>query len=412
LTGATLGGMSIEATAGASPGSLESLRGRNRERVVAAVQRRGATSRADIARDTGLSRSTVSSLVGALISDGLLVERPDRSSQAAQSSTGGRPVTALTLNPRRGAVLGVHFGHDTARVAVADLSGSIVAERVRDLDVDHHVQATLDFVAEGARALLRQSGLDAAQVLGCGVAVSSPVHRSPGAFGDSLLTDWRGVDIAGELGRRLGTPVLVGNDANLGAVAEWTFGAGRGVDDLIYVMASDGLGAGLILGGQLYAGGQNIAGEFGHVVVVPGGQVCRCGGRGCLETVAGGPAVAAALEQVHGRRLSLADAVSLAAAGDVGAGRVFSDCGRAIGEALAGICAVLDPSLVVLGGKATAAGPMLVEGVREALARRLPPAIIAELPVLVAQLGARAEVLGAIASVTRNAPAATLELLA
>lgn len=135
-----------------------------------------------------------------------------------------------------------------------------------------------------------------------------------------------------------------------------TFGAGRGADDLIYVMLSDGLGAGLILNGQLFSGGHDIAGEFGHVVVEPGGSTCRCGR---LETVAGGRSLVAALEHRDGRRRSLADAVDLAVGQDPGALRIFGDCGRAVGEALAGISAVLDPFMVIVGGKASAVGPVL-----------------------------------------------------
>ena len=390
--------------AAAAPGSLESLRGRNRERVLSEVRRRGATSRVDIVRETGLSRSTVSSLVGGLITEGLLVERPERSA-AVGSSNGGRPATVLTLNPVTGGVVGVHFGHDSARIALADLSGQLIGERLRELDVDHDVEATLTFAADSARELMAEAALGGDRLLGCGVAVSTPVHP-PGTYvsGPSLLTDWRGVDIAGELRNRLGTPVLVGNDANLGAVAEWTFGAGRGVDNLIYVMVSDGLGAGLILNGHLFRGAHDTAGEFGHVVVAPNGSICRCGGRGCLETMAGGRALVEALAHRHGGGLSLEDAVGLAAAGDAGAQRVFSDCGRAVGEALAGICSVLDPSLVIVGGKASAVGATLLDGVRDGLRRRLPPSIIGELPVVAGQLEARAEVLGAIALVTRKAP--------
>ena len=164
----------------------------------------------------------------------------------------------------------------------------------------------------------------------------------------------------------------------------------------------------MILNGQLFSGGHDTAGEFGHVVVVPDGSICRCGGRGCLETVAGGRALVAALEHRHGRRLSLAEAVDLAVAGDDGANRVFSDCGRAVGEALAGICSVLDPCLVVVGGKASAAREALLAGVRAGLNRRLPPSIIGELPVVIGELGARAEVLGAIALVTSSAPSRSL----
>ena len=208
--------------AAAAPGSLESLRGRNRERVLSEVRRRGATSRVDIVRETGLSRSTVSSLVGGLITEGLLVERPERS-VAVGSSNGGRPATVLTLNPVTGGVVGVHFGHDSARIALADLSGQLIGERLRELDVDHDVEATLTFAADSARELMAEAALGGDRLLGCGVAVSTPVHP-PGTdvSGPSLLTDWRGVDIAGELRNRLGTPVLVGHAYPVNSASVWS----------------------------------------------------------------------------------------------------------------------------------------------------------------------------------------------
>jgi predicted NBD/HSP70 family sugar kinase len=383
----------------AAPGSLTALRGANRLRVIEAVQHRGGASRVGLVRATGLSRSTVSSVVSELLAEQVLVERPDRLGGHAPGGA-GRPAALLTLNPALGALLGVHLRHDGVRVAVADLAGTLLTETVDELDVDHHAQHALDRVAARVPALLGEAGLSQRPLLGAGVAVSAPVPTA--AAGQDLLQVWRGVDLPSELGAALGVPVHLGNDANLGAIAEWTFGAGRGSENLVYVMMADGVGAGLILGGQLYQGAHGAAGELGHVVVSPDGPVCRCGSRGCLETVSGAEALLASLRYRHGADLSLASLLSLIRDGDPGARRVIEDAGRAVGKALAAICAVLDPRLIVVGGQLAAAGAPLLDGIRAELSRWLPPSLGEGLTVVGGQLGTRAEVLGAIALAARN----------
>jgi predicted NBD/HSP70 family sugar kinase len=387
-----------------APGSLESLRSRNRLRVLETVQQRGAISRVDITRTTGLSRTTVSSLVAELLTEGVLSERA--AEPAAPSSGGGRPATLLALSPDGGGVLGVHLGHEGVRVVLANLSGDVLGERQREIDVDHLPADSLAYVADAALELVAGSGHDLGRVIGMGVAVSAPVQLVSHALRTpSMLRDWTDIDIAAQLRERVGVPVHVGNDANLGAMAEWTFGVGRGADDLIYVMLSDGVGAGLILGGRPYEGAAGAAGELGHVAVVDGGYVCRCGNRGCLETVVGTRALVGAVAHSRGPDTTLAEVVDLAVAGDPGCHRVIVDAGRTIGRALSGICAVLDPKLVVIGGEIAAAGPPLLDGVREVLERRLPSAISQGVVVTAGRLGDRAEVLGAVALATRSTAA-------
>jgi predicted NBD/HSP70 family sugar kinase len=383
----------------AAPGSLSALRGANRLRVIETVQRSGGMSRVGLVRATGLSRSTVSSVVAELLAEQVLVAKPDPGRSSPANGV-GRPALQLTVNPALGALVGVHLRHDGVRVVLADLAGTLLAEALGELDVDHHAQQALDYVAGQVPALLGAADVESRRLLGVGVAVSAPVPTS--AAGPHLLHSWRGVDVVSELGCALGLPVHLGNDANLGAIAEWTFGAGRGHDDLVYVMMADGVGAGLILGGQLYQGANGAAGELGHVVVSPDGPVCRCGSRGCLETVSGTAAISAALRYSHGADLGLTRLLGLIRAGDPGACRAAEDAGRAVGRALAGICAVLDPLLVVIGGRLAAAGPALLDGVRHELLRWLPPSLGEGLTVLAGQLGARAEALGAIALAGRE----------
>jgi glucokinase-like ROK family protein len=384
-----------------SEGSLEALRRLNRLRVIRAMREHGVISRAEIARRTGLSRSTVSSLVSELQADGLVSERGDTGE--AHGEHGGRPPRLLAFRPSAGAAVGLDFGHTHVRVAVSDLSSTILAERSAPLDTDHASQEGLDVAARLVAETLAEAGVDSGRVIGAGLGLPGPVDQVGGVVGSSvILPGWVGVAAAQEMRRRLALPVLVDNDANLGALAEAMFGAGQGANDLVYVKVSSGIGAGLILHGQLYRGWSGMAGELGHVLVDPEGAVCRCGNRGCLETAASAPAVLELLRRSHGE-LTVGEMLRLAREGDLGCRRVIADAGRAVGEAVALLCNVLNPQRIVVGGDLAAAGDLLLDGVRESVRRFALPATADAAQVVAGVLGERAEVLGALALVVSEA---------
>ncbi|WP_210495660.1 ROK family transcriptional regulator [Patulibacter sp. SYSU D01012] len=377
-----------------APGTLGSLKDRNRLRIVDVLRRSGTASRVELVRATGLSRTTVSKLVGELQAAGLVVEQGERSGDAGGV---GRPAIALALNPRGGAVVGVDFGHDLVRVAVADLAGGVLAERRRDFDVDDDPPGAVDVAVELVRAALADADADLERTVGVGVAVSAPVVRTPEApAGAQILPGWPELPPLDELERRLGRPVIVDNDANLGALAEVRDGAARGARNVLYVMLSGGIGAGLILDGQLVRGHRGITGELGHVVLDPHGPICRCGNRGCIETVASGPALLAAMRPLRGASFTLEDATRAAREGDEGARRLFTDAGRTVGQAVGAICNVVNPEMVVVGGDMALAGDVLVDAVRDGIGLAAIPAIRQDARVVPAQLGDRAELLGAI----------------
>jgi predicted NBD/HSP70 family sugar kinase len=239
--------------------------------------------------------------------------------------------------------------------------------------------------------------MDLDRAVGIGVAVSAPILRDADDRGaTSILPGWGPFAPGGELERRLGRPVLIGNDANLGALAEVRNGAGRGARNVVYVMLSGGIGAGLILDGALFTGHSGLTGELGHVVADPGGRICRCGNRGCLETVASAAAMVEALRPLHGPDVTLEDAIAWTTAGDPGGRRLFADAGRTVGRAVGAICNVINPELVIVGGDMCVVGDVLVDAVREGIALATIPAIARDAHVVAASLGQRAEVLGAI----------------
>jgi predicted NBD/HSP70 family sugar kinase len=383
-------------------GSLESLRRLNRLRVIRALRDEHQISRADIARRTGLSRSTVSSLVADLQADGLVVERPEPG--LAHGSQGGRPPIMLSFDASAGAAVGIDFGHSHLRVAVSDLASTILAERSRPLDTDHDAQQGLDAAADLVADTLADAGVARSAVLGAGMGLPGPIGSGEGVVGTSaILPGWIGMTAEAEMRRRLDIPVMVDNDANLGALAEAAFGAGRDAGDLVYLKVSSGIGAGLILNGRLYRGSGGLAGELGHVLVNPDGIVCRCGNRGCLETVAATGALIDLLRRSHGEDLTVQAMLDLAHAGDAGCRRVIHDAGRALGQVVATLFNVLNPELVVVGGELARAGELLLAGVRESVARSALPEASRGADVVVGTLRDRAQVLGALALVVSEA---------
>jgi predicted NBD/HSP70 family sugar kinase len=383
-------------------GSLESLRRLNRLRVIHALRDEGQISRAEIARRTGLSRSTVSSLVADLQADGLVVERPEPGS--AHGAQGGRPPILLSFDASAGAAVGIDFGHSHLRVAVSDLASTILAERKQPLDTDHDAQQGLELAADMVADALGDAGVPRTAVIGAGMGLPGPIEQVEGTVGSSaILPGWIGMTAAAEMRRRLDIPVMVDNDANLGALAEAAFGAGRDAGDLIYLKVSSGIGAGLILNGRLYRGSAGLAGELGHVLVDPDGIVCRCGNRGCLETVAATGALVDLLRRSHGEDLTVEAMLESARAGDLGCRRVIHDAGRALGQVVATLLNVLNPELLVVGGDLAGAGDLLLDGVRESVGRAALPEAARRAEVVAGVLGERAQVLGALALVVSEA---------
>lgn len=198
-----------------------------------------------------------------------------------------------------------------------------------------------------------------------GLGVPGPIDVESGTLGSTaILPGWGGTKPAEEMRERLGVPVHVDNDANLGALGELVWGSGKGVRDLAYIKVASGVGAGLVIDGKIYRGPGGTAGEIGHITLDESGPVCRCGNRGCLETFAAARYVLPLLQPSHGPDLTMEGIVRLARDGDPGCRRVIADVGRHIGSGVANLCNLLNPSRVVLGGDLAEAGELVLGPIR------------------------------------------------
>ncbi|MFE0733394.1 ROK family protein [Streptomyces sp. NPDC058855] len=384
-----------------TPGSQTSLHRANLERVVRAVRMAGSLTQAEIARATGLSAATVSNIVRELKDGGTVEVTP--------TSAGGRRARSVSLSGDAGIVIGVDFGHTHLRVAVGNLAHQVLAEEAEPLDVDASAAEGFDRAEQLVTRLIEATGIGRDKVIGVGLGVPGPIDVSSGTLGStSILPGWSGINPAEELSARLGVPVHVDNDANLGALGELVWGSGRGVKDLAYIKVASGVGAGLVIDGRVYRGPGGTAGEIGHITLDESGPVCRCGNRGCLETFTAARYVLPLLRPSHGPDLTMERVVQLAREGDPGCRRVVADVGRHIGSGIANLCNLLNPSRVVLGGDLAEAGELVLAPIRDSVSRYAIPSAARQLSLAQGALGGRAEVLGALALVLNEMGDSTL----
>jgi predicted NBD/HSP70 family sugar kinase len=377
------------------------LREVGRLRVLQALFDADGTSRSELVQVTGLSRATVSTLVTDLLMAGLAEENEPN----GDSRPTGRPPQSLTIRASAAYAIGTDIGHQHVRVALCDLSGAPIWNDVVAKDVDRAPGETLDLAAELIGRALRERNIDQERVLGLGVDIAAPVGDPGGVLeAHGIMPGWVGVHPGTELHRRTGLPTRLANDANAGALAERKYGAGRNVDDMIYIRLSAGIGAGIISGGRLLHGAAGLAGEIGHIRSVPDGLVCRCGNRGCLETVASPVAIARLLQRSWGYPVAISDLLQLVKSGDRGAVRALEDAAEEIGRILANLVTLLNPELIVVGGDLGAAGRRLFDPLTRTIRRYALARAANYVQVVRGQLGDHAEVRGAAGMILADAP--------
>jgi predicted NBD/HSP70 family sugar kinase len=358
--------------------------------VLSLIRDGEAVTRADLARRTGLARSTVAQRVEALLAHHLVYEA------GGSASTGGRPPTVLAFNRGAGVVLVADLGATHSRLAVSDLAGAPLSERAYDTDVARDPEAVLSWVHERFEVLLAEVDRDAGDVRGIGIGVPAPVAFSRGEpVAPPMMPGWDGFSIPGWFSRHYDAPVLVDNDVNIMALGEhWTHW--RDTEHLLYVKIGTGIGCGIVSGRRIHRGAQGAAGDIGHVRLAGHDDVvCRCGNIGCLEAVAGGRALAAKLAAAGLEARSSRDVVRHVRAGEPAAMQAVREAGRCLGEVLAECINFFNPGAIVIGGDISEAHQQLLAGVREVSFGRSLPMATRDLRMGCSQLGDRAGVIGA-----------------
>ncbi|GGK73940.1 sugar kinase [Sphaerisporangium melleum] len=367
----------------------DAMRAGNLAVVLGALDRRGPLTRAALAEATGLSKTTVSKLVGDLIEAGMAVERG-----TVGDGERGRPGMAVGLSGHRVAALGLEINVDYLAGCVVDLSRTVRLLRTQATGNRSGAPAeVIGRLRTLAETLLAEAAGLGLSVAGCIVALPGPVDQATGNIHRAPNLGWRDVEVPGLL--ELPLPVLADNEANLAALGELWFGSGAALGDFLHVSGEIGIGAGLVVEGALFRGAHGYAGELGHVVVSPDGPQCRCGATGCLERYAGQDALLTPEENMTGlvARLHAGDATALAAC---------EKAGTALGVALSSAVNLFDPDTIVLGGIFAPLFPW-VSGPAEATLHRRLGQMRARVPaVVVSQVGADGASLGAAGQVIQR----------
>jgi len=347
-------------------------------------------TRAELAATTGLARSTIALRVDELMGLGLI------SPVGEAQSTGGRPSSRFALNPSAKFVLAADIGATHATIAITNLGGVIVDESVGPIDIADGPPVVLNWMIETALALLARHELSIDDVIGVGIGLPGPVEHSTGRpINPPIMPGWDQFDVPGFVRERLEVPVLVDNDVNIMALGEQAFGTPQ-TDNLLFVKVATGIGAGVISAGRLMRGAQGIAGDIGHVQIARGAGVpCHCGNLGCLEALASGPAIAAALSAAGLAAAGASDVVELVKHGNIQAIQAVRQAGRDLGEVLTACVSLMNPSVIAVGGSMAAVGDHLIAGVREIIYTRSMPLATSRLTIVQSTAGANAAVLGA-----------------
>jgi glucokinase-like ROK family protein len=361
-------------------------------------------SRAQLTKTMDSSRGKVLTEVARLIEAGLLAEEglaePER----------GRPSTLIGIPRSAGLLVAVDIGATSINVALTTLGSKILAYRGEPADVRFGPQPVLGRVRALVAELLEEQGASREDILAVGVGVPGPVEQATGLLTDPpIMPGWDRFPIRDVLVREYAAPVFVDNDVNIMALGERWGGVAKGVDDVIFVKIGTGIGSGIIIGGRLHRGTQGCAGDLGHVTVDTKGPTCTCGNRGCLEAMAAAPAMvrqaercarngeSVVLAQMLGEEgeLTTRDIGEAARRGDNCALDIIRRSGRLVGQTLASVVSVLNPSLIIVGGGVSHIGNALLAEIRSAVYQRSLPLATRNLPIVMSELDDVAGVAGA-----------------
>ncbi|MDC3414835.1 ROK family transcriptional regulator [Terrihalobacillus insolitus] len=360
-------------------GTFKWMKSLNKSIILNKIRTSGPISRAQLAKDTKLTPPTVGAFVKELIDEGIVKE------STLGESQGGRKPTMLVINSSAFYIIGVDAGSQTIDYVLSDLSGNIIDRSSRELLPAITKNEFLSILKDGIRATLQTNPNNKDNVIGIGIAMHGVVDVNTGTslFTPNLgLTD---IPIKVELEKEFELIVKIENDARAMALGEAWFGHTETSDSMMAVNVGRGVGAGVVIGGKLYHGANDIAGEIGHMTIDLNGEVCQCGNRGCLQTIVSGPAIAkraiqAVQEHQHSSLLDLVDndigkitgktVYRAAKEGDLISVQILEETGTMLGIGLTNLIHIMNPRKIILGGGVSRANEFILEPIRQAIEHR------------------------------------------
>lgn len=360
-------------------------------------------SRTELANKMGLTRAAVSLIVNDLLESQVIREA------ASRATPSGRPPIVLEINPNCGLVAAIDMGATHLSISLADFTARIHKEADFNFDIKNGPKTCIEQADNNLRNMLSELGLSTSDLFAVGVGVPGPVITEDGmVIAPPIMPGWDHYPIRNSLERLWECPVTLNNDAELGALGEWAYGAGRGEKNIAYIKVGSGVGAGLIINQQIYGGTTGAAGEIGHLTIDEDGPLCNCGNHGCLEAYAGGHAIAqqgrafaesgrrTLLADIPTEKITALDVAEAARRGDIPSQEILRRAGTSIGIALAGLVNLFNPSAIIIGGGVAQVGDILTTPIREAVRERAMRASEQSVRITTGMLGRRSILIGAI----------------
>ncbi|MBG0790013.1 MAG: ROK family transcriptional regulator [Desulfovibrionaceae bacterium] len=357
------------------PANRTFTRAVNRFNILNTIRESGRISRVEIAAKTGQSRASVTNITAAMIREGIIREEPCRCKPSR-----GRKRIMLSLNPEAAFVVGVKISAFQVGFAVVNFVGDVMSSLVMPVRAaEREEEVVADLIEDGVRHCVADAKLRMEDISGCGIGVSGFVDS---AAGKCLWTPLKNSEshIRSMVARRLGVDTYIENDANSVTVASQWFGLGKGIDNFLVVTVEHGVGMGIVVDGKLYRGAACIGAEFGHMVLVPNGEPCRCGKKGCVEAYACDGALLRRARRILSRRrllkpdldrLTIEDVTRMAREGDSGLRRIFREGGIILGQGIAGLIQIFNPERIIVTGDGVRAGDLLFAPMRRAVRKYL-----------------------------------------
>jgi len=384
-------------------GNRQLIKELNRTFVVNTILKYEPISRTKIAELTELSLSTVSNIVASLIEKGLVQETGE------DKSKGGRKPIMLELNPRIGLAIGIKIGLDGIVAALVNLKGTVLYQISRSIPPKKDKKNVIKSVVEVIRNLVKEARIDFGHVIGCGIGVSGLVDSSCGALIYSAILGWKNIQFKKLLEKEFNIPVFVDKDVNALALGERRYGAARGINNFVCITIGTGIGAGIILNGEIYHGNSGGAGELGHTIIDKNGPLCYCGKHGCLETfssesfiikeakkalIKGGKTLIKNLLNNNDLdNLSVSTIIEAAYKGDTIAKNIFEQAGKNLGIGISNFINIVDPEMILMEGRGMEAGEFILRPMQKAIKEN--SLLKKDIKIFSSRLGKKGWVIGA-----------------
>ena len=362
------------------PASRDLMRAINQFNVLNTIRTAGSISRTELSEITGQSRASVTNITARLIAENLIYEK-----ETSDSALRGRRRVLLALNADAAYVVGIKLSAFRISCAVTDMQADIRSSIVMPVRTSERSAGFVaDLIEEGIRHCVGDARLKMDQIAGIGIGVPGFVDRNKGFCHWTPLYRKGDTPLRDLVEKRLRIATYLENDANAVTMAHQWFGDGMGVQNFVVITIEDGVGMGAVVNGQLYRGATGVGAEFGHVVVAPGGNQCRCGKKGCLEAYVSDFSILAAARGICADRrwecpprgeLTLEDVMAAARGGQPDLVRLYRRAGRLLGQGVAGIIQILNPSKIILSGQGVRAGDLMFAPMRAAVAEQCNPAL-------------------------------------